>query len=69
MIESPLLQKIMAERSQDLIIEALKARFDTVPREVTRPLREVLDEKKLKKLIALAVKCPDMEVFREALLS
>jgi hypothetical protein len=47
----------------------VRDRFDTVPRNVTKQLREVLDEKKLRKLILLAAKCPDLLAFSEALLS
>jgi hypothetical protein len=36
---------------------------------VTRHLRDILDEKKLRQLNLLAVQCPDIEAFREALLS
>jgi hypothetical protein len=69
MIESPLLQRIIAERFQVWVLDVLKDRFGTVPRDVTRSLREVLDEKKLRQLNRLAAKCPDLEAFREALLS
>jgi hypothetical protein len=67
MIESPLLQKMIAERLHDTILVILKDRFGTVPREVIRLLREVIDEKKLQQLAVLAGKCPDLEEFREAL--
>jgi hypothetical protein len=68
MIESPLLQRMMAEKYHEAIGEVLKARFDAVPVEVNRLLREILNEKKLKKLVGSAVKCPDLEAFRAALL-
>jgi hypothetical protein len=69
MIESPLLQKWFAEKIQETILEFLKARFGTVPRDVTRLLREIKSERKLQKLAGIAAKCPDLEAFREALLS
>jgi len=69
MIESPLIQKVIAESIHQDILALLKDRFDTVPRNVTKSLREVLDEKKLRQLILLAAKCPDLEAFRDALLS
>jgi hypothetical protein len=69
MIESPLLQKMMAQRVHELILDALKDRFGTVPRDVTKQLAEVLDDKKLRHLNRVANKCPDLEAFREALLS
>lgn len=69
MIESPLLQRIIAEKIQELILDALKDRFHTAPADVTRHLREILDEKKLRKLNRIANKCPDLDAFREALLA
>jgi hypothetical protein len=68
MIESPLLQKMLAERSHGHILAFLKARFGAVPRDVTRPLREILNERKLTKLTEIAAKCRDLEAFRQALL-
>ncbi len=69
MIESPLLQKMIAEKLHVAIREALKARFGTVPREVTRLLGEILDERQLTRLNGIAAKCADLQAFREALLA
>jgi hypothetical protein len=69
MFESPLLQKMMAERIHDLILDVLKARFGTVPRDVARHLRDVIDEKRLRHLNLLANQCSDLAAFREALLT
>jgi hypothetical protein len=69
MIESPLLQKMIAENLHDAIQDLLKARFGAVPRDVSRLLREVLDVRKLKKLNVAAGKCSDLEAFRETLLA
>jgi hypothetical protein len=69
MIESPLLQKMLAERIHDLIFDSLKARFGTIPRDVARHLRAIIDDKKLRELNQVANNCPSMEAFREALLS
>jgi hypothetical protein len=69
MIESPLLQKMIAEKLYEAILEALKARFGTVPRDVNRLLREILNERKLTKLTGIAAKCKDLDAFREALLA
>jgi len=68
MFESPLLQKMIAEKLQAALKELLKDRFGPVPRDVTRLLRDILDERKLSKLNVVAAKCPDLETFREALL-
>ena len=69
MIESPLLKKMRAETIHELILDALKERFGTVPRDVNKLLREIIDEKKLRRINRVAIKCADLEAFREALLS
>lgn len=69
MIESPLLQKMRAETIHELIVDALKDRFGAVPREVMKHLREIIDEKKLRRLNRIANKCANLDAFREALLS
>jgi hypothetical protein len=69
MIESPMLKRLMAERSHNLILALLKKRFGTVAQNTTKLLREVVDEKKLTKLNIFAGECPDLAAFREALLS
>jgi hypothetical protein len=69
MIESPLLQKMLAETLHKGIRALLKARFGTVPRDVTRRLGQILDEERLIALNILAVQCPDLQAFRDALLS
>ncbi len=69
MIESAAIRKWRAEAVHEVILALLKDRFETLPRDVTRHLREVLDEKKLRKLTLLAAKCPDLATFRDAILS
>jgi hypothetical protein len=68
MIESPLLQEFVAKRLHDAIEGFLKGRFGSVPRDVARLLRDVVDERKLNRLSVIAGKCADMDAFREALL-
>jgi hypothetical protein len=67
MIESPLLQKVAAEASHKLILDTLKDRFGSTPRDVTKRLRKIIDEKKLRRLNLIAIKCADLDAFREAL--
>ena len=67
--ESRFLQKVIAERIHDLILDTLKDRFGSVPRDVTKQLREIVDEKKLKRTLKVAIKCPDIEAFRAVLTS
>ncbi len=68
MIESPLIQELRAEVLHEAILEVLKDRFRTVPRDVIKRLRALLDEKTLVQLNVQAAKCPDVKAFREALL-
>jgi hypothetical protein len=69
MFESPVLQKWKAESGHNYIRDALKYRFDSIPRDVAMRLRAVIDEKKLRQLHLVAMTCPNMEAFRAALLS
>jgi hypothetical protein len=68
MIESPLIQELLAKNTQGLIEDALAARFGAVPRELKKQLRRVMNLKQLKKLTRFAVTCPDMEAFQDRLL-
>jgi len=45
MIESPLIQKVIAETIQDGVLDILKDRFETVPRDVTKLVRAQMKEK------------------------
>ncbi len=67
MIESPLLQQIIAERLHGAILGVLKDRFGGIPREVRKSLHAILDERRLQKLIILAAKCRDLAAFERAL--
>lgn len=69
MIESPLVQRWKADSVHAVILDTLKDRFKTVPRDVSKRLREVIDEKKLRQLNRIANKCPDIHAFRDALLA
>ncbi len=67
MIESPLIQELMAENGQKYILTVLETRFGTVPEELAVELRGVMDEQKLRELTRLAVKCSDLAAFRAKL--
>jgi hypothetical protein len=73
MIKSPLIKKIVTESirkaRQETIVELLQARFGAVPDAITRELRTVRAERKLKALIKHAAQSPDLEAFRRRLLS
>jgi hypothetical protein len=67
MIESPLINEIVAERTQNNIVEVLRARFDEVPEGIIERLRKITADKKLTTLIKYAVQCPSLESFRKRL--
>jgi hypothetical protein len=67
MIESPLINQIVAEARQEDILKFLQARFDSVPDDVSERLRAVRGEKKLVALIKHAARCRDINAFRKRL--
>lgn len=67
MIESPLINEIVAENTQKNIIEVLRARFDEVPEGVIERLRKITADRKLTTLIKYAVQCPSLDAFRKRL--
>ena len=69
MIESPLINEILADRMREDIVRFLRVRFGEVPPEVTTPLGKIPKLKKLEELIDRAAVCPDLEAFRAKLLS
>lgn len=66
-LESPLLNKVVAEALQDVVLAVLRHRFKAVGREVTKQLRAILDKKKLIQLNIAASRCDSLEAFREAM--
>jgi hypothetical protein len=68
MIESPLILEWQAQAVHKMIPAGLKDRFKATPRDVTRPLRAITDQKKLAQRNILAAKCRDLHAFREAVL-
>ena len=69
MIESPVVKRWKAESLHEAILDVLKDRFHSTPRDVTKPLRAILDEKKLRQLNIVAAKCADLDAFRQAIQS
>jgi len=67
MIESPLIQEIVAKSKQQALRVVLQARFGSVPAEVTERLRAVDSERKLEALIKHAVRCADLQAFLKRL--
>jgi hypothetical protein len=69
MIESPLIQEIVARSKHEAIVLFLEARFGAVPADVTVHLTGILDEQRLQDLTRYAARCPDLEAFRARLSS
>ena len=67
MIESPLIQELMAERSHKHILRLLTGRFGPVPPEIAASLQNIQDEQTLDDLVDVASRCPDLETFRNRL--
>ena len=67
MIESPLINEILAENTQEAILRFLQARFGDVPEEVVQRLRSISADRKLKALIKHAAQCPTLEAFHRRL--
>ena len=64
MIESPLIQEMLAQRTHDNILNFLEGRFGVVPPEVVIALRTIVDERKLRELVRVASECPDLAAFQ-----
>ena len=67
MIESPLIQELMAERSHKHILSLLADRFGPVPQDITTALQSIQDEQRLDALVVWAGRCADLEAFRTRL--
>ncbi|MHB1556089.1 MAG: hypothetical protein ACYC61_01285 [Isosphaeraceae bacterium] len=67
MIESPLIRRIVAERSHKDILRVLRKRFGPAPADVEAEVRSILDESVLDAAVDLATSSPDLEHFATAL--
>jgi hypothetical protein len=67
MIESPLIQEIVANSNHKLISKVLQSRLGEVPRDILQDLKCVLDYDKLENLATVAATCADWDAFRQEL--
>jgi len=71
MIESPLIQELLAETLTDTkrkdILLLLADRFGSVPPELIAGLQAIQDEVRLSALLVWASRCPDLDAFRARL--
>jgi hypothetical protein len=73
MIESPLIQEMMAKKEAETmhkaIVAVLEERFGPVPEDITAALTLVVDEDRLRGLVRQAARCADLNAFRASLVS
>ena len=67
MIESPLIQELMAAQNHGHILRFLKHGSEQFRVELTAALQAIQDETKLKELLDWAAECPDLDAFRARL--
>ena len=71
MIESPLIQELMAKNTAQTkhedILQVLCRRFGRVPEEIAAAVRTIFDNSKLRELLDEAASCADLEAFRACL--
>ena len=67
MIESPLIQEIMAESFHKAILLLLEKRFGAVPPQLAAELRAIVGEQRLHDLTVQAGICPSLEAFQALL--
>jgi hypothetical protein len=69
MIESPLIQELLAERMHRAILHLLANRFGTLPPEISSLLKAIQDDEKLDDLNIWAWRCTNLEAFQSRLTS
>jgi hypothetical protein len=69
MIESPVLQQMLARGHQTDIQVVLTSRFEIVPADILSTVETIFDRTRLRELLAWAARCPDLEAFRARLTS
>jgi hypothetical protein len=67
MIDTSLIQDVLAYKTRLTIIDFLVARFGPEAHEVESAIQPIEDEARLKKLVKLAAVCPDLEAFRRGI--
>jgi hypothetical protein len=67
MIESPLIQEVLAEHMHKAIVKVLEIRFGLVPSDVEVRLQAIQEEEKLDDLNTFAATCSNLGEFRKRL--
>jgi predicted transposase YdaD len=63
MIESPVIQEIVAEARQKDLMAVLEGRFGPIPNQMRETIQQIAVEKALDELIAWSARCPSLEAF------
>ncbi len=69
MIESPLIQEVIASQLHQAVIQVLTDRFVDVPDEIKEQLHGIQEPKRLQQMISWAVRCADLADFATHLTS
>jgi hypothetical protein len=69
MIESPVLQEFVADAQRKSIILVLIERLGPAANAIGPALSAITDSEKLDDLTRLSAKCPDLETFRQEVLT
>jgi hypothetical protein len=64
MIESPLIQELMAQNTHKAILLSLEGRFGTLPAELVNQLRAIMDSQQLENLARQTGTCSSLEAFQ-----
>ena len=67
MIESPILQELIAERTRETLVNVLVARFGSKAKSVETELQAISDESRLQELVKFAATCRSLASFRKHL--
>ncbi|MGO9471462.1 MAG: hypothetical protein ACLQIB_42655 [Isosphaeraceae bacterium] len=67
MIESPLVQELIAERTRETLMDVLVARFGPKAEALEAELKTIGDEARLKELVKLAATCRTLGSFQKQL--
>jgi len=70
-VETPLIQELLNERSRDevqaAVLEVLRTRIGVIPDEVAVRVRTIQDVPQLRQLLVRAAGCSDLDAFRTQL--
>jgi len=60
-------QKGLIEEAREMVLEALKEKFGIVPSNIIEQIRAISLREHLTELLRQAIRCPDLESFKEVL--